>query len=65
MYIDDIINEHGIELARDKIAVLISDKLDEYKKTRNKDIQKELSGLLEDRDKIYNNDKETIKKYLM
>ena len=65
MYIDDIINEHGIELARDKIAVLISDKLDEYKKTRNKDIQRELSGLLEDRDKIYNNDKETIKKYLM
>ena len=62
---EDVIKEHGIELARDQIAILISRKLDEYKETRNKDIQKELSSLLEDREKIYNNDKETIKKYLI
>ncbi len=61
---EDIINEHGIELVIEQLALLISEKMDEFKKTRDKNVERELSILLVDRDKVYNNDKETIEKYL-
>lgn len=61
---EDVVNEHGIELAIGEIALIISQKIDEFKITRDKKIEQELSELIDDRNKIYNNDKETIKKYL-
>ena len=65
MDVNDVIKEHGIELAIERITELISKKIDEYQKTREKEVQNELSVLLEDRNKIYNNDRETINKYLI
>jgi len=61
---DDIINEYGIDFAIESITCLISQKMDEYKNTRDQKIQEELSNLIEERNKIYNNDEEIIRKYL-
>ena len=59
-----IIDEYGIEFAQDKIILQIKEKIEEYKVTKDKNVQKQLVQLLEDREKIYSNDKETIKKYI-
>ena len=53
-----------IELARDKIILQIKEKIKLYKETKDKNVQKELAQLLQDREKIYCNNKETIKKYM-
>lgn len=62
--IDKVINECGIEISIDNIIQEISKKINEYKLNRDEKTSKELQQLLQDRDKIYNFDKETIKKYL-
>lgn len=59
-----IIDEYGIEFAQDKIILQIKEKIEEYKVTKDKNVQKQLVQLLKDREKIYSNDKETIKKYI-
>ena len=61
---DDIINEFGIKLAIQKIAPLITEKLKEYSKKPTKELKKEIIELISDRDAIYSNDKEVIRKYL-
>ncbi len=62
--IDKIINECGIEISIDNIIQDISKKISEYKSNRDENTLKEIQQLLQDRDKIYNFDKETISKYL-
>ena len=60
----EIIEKCGMELATEKVVLLISKKIDEYEKKKDKNIIKEVANLLNDREKIYNNDNETIKKYI-
>ena len=64
MNIEDISKEFEIEFAIEKLAQEMRKKLDQYRETKDKEIQKEIMKLLEDREKIYSNDNEVIKKYL-
>mgnify|MGYP005771402125 CR=1 FL=1 len=64
MNIEDISKEFEIEFAIEKLAREMRKKLDQYRETKDKEIQKEIMKLLEDREKIYSNDNEVIKKYL-
>lgn len=64
MNADDMIKEYGIDFAVETIAKEISKKIDKYKETKDKESEKELARLLYDRKKIYENDLETIKKYV-
>lgn len=61
---DEILEQFGIEFAIENIASLISKKIDEYKINKNEKTEFELSELLKDKEKIYQNDKDVIKKYL-
>lgn len=61
---EKIINEFGIEFAIQKIAPMITEKLIEYKKKPTKNLKEQLIQLISDRDAIYSNDKEVIKKYI-
>lgn len=61
---DKLIEESAIKISIQKIALKINDKMQQYKKTKDKKIESELVELLKDRDLAYSNDKETIKKYL-
>lgn len=61
---EKLIEEYGLELAIEKIAQMITEKIDMYKETNEEEKMKELTELILDREKIYKNDKETIKKYL-
>ncbi|HJJ05731.1 MAG TPA: hypothetical protein OIM45_07860 [Clostridiaceae bacterium] len=61
---EKLIEEFGLELAIEKVAQMITEKIDMYKETNEKEKMKELTELILDREKIYKNDKETIKKYL-
>lgn len=61
---DQIINECGIEIGIDNIIQEISKKISKYKSNRDENTLKEIQQLLQDRDKIYNFDKEIIKKYI-
>jgi hypothetical protein len=61
---EKLIEEYGLELAIEKVAQMISEKIDMYKETNDEEKMKELTELILDREKIYKNDKETIKKYL-
>lgn len=64
MNIEDIINEFGIDIAIEKIIPEIKEKVKKYLETKDENIKKELAELLNDRDKIYSNDTETIRKYV-
>ena len=61
---DDIINEFEIDFAIQKIAPKITEKLMEYNKKPTKELKKEIIQLISERDAIYSNDKEVIRKYL-
>lgn len=61
---EKLIEEYGLELAIEKVAQMITEKIDMYKETNDEEKMKELTKLILDREKIYKNDKETIKKYL-
>lgn len=61
---EEIVKEYELEIALENIVICISEKIDKYKATRDKQTKKELSVLLEDREKIYGHDEQTIKKYL-
>ena len=61
---DQIIEEVGVEIAIERIIPLISEEINKYKKTRDKESSKKLAELLEDRKKIYAYDKDTIRKYI-
>lgn len=61
---EELIKEYGIEFAIEKLAQEISEKIREYKKSKDKNTQKEIIILLHDREKAYNGDMETIKKYV-
>ena len=61
---EKLIEEYGLELAIEKVAQMITEKIDMYKETNDEEKMKELTELSLDREKIYKNDKETIKKYL-
>ena len=61
---DELLKEHGIDLAIELITIKISKKMDEYKQNKDKEIEKELATLLNDKEKIYLGDMETIKKYV-
>ena len=59
-----ITNEFGIEFAIQKISPKITEKLIEYNKRPTEELKKEIIQLISDRDAIYSNDKEIIKKYI-
>ena len=61
---DEIIREYGIEFAIETISLQISDKMEEYKNKHDEKSKEELAKLLENREKIYNGNKEIIRKYL-
>ena len=61
---EKLLDEYGMEFAIQNIAQKIAQKMDEYKDKKDKKYKKELAMLLQDRQKIYLEDKETIKKYL-
>lgn len=61
---EDIINEYGIEFAIETVVQKISQEIDKYKEAKDEQSAKKLAELLEDRRKIYTNDKETIRKYV-
>ncbi|MBQ3415184.1 MAG: hypothetical protein IJH39_07550 [Clostridia bacterium] len=61
---EDVLKEYGIEFAIETITPLIKQKMEEYKETRDSTLEKELANLLKDRDEIYNNNVEIIKKYV-
>lgn len=61
---EELIKEYGMEFAIEKLAQEISEKIREYKKSKDKNTQKEIIILLQDREKVYNGDMETIKKYV-
>ena len=61
---DQIIDEVGIEMAIERIIPQISKEINKYKKTKDKESSRKLAELLEDRRKIYSNDKDTIRKYI-
>lgn len=61
---EELLKEHGIDLAIELITIKISKKMDEYKQNKDKEIEKELATLLNDKEKIYLGDMETIKKYV-
>ena len=60
----EIIEKCGMEIATEQVILLISKKIDEYEIKKDKNIIKEVAKLLNDREKIYNNDIETINKYM-
>ena len=60
---DEILKKCGMEIAIEKIAPMIAEKIKEYKNNRDEKVNLELTKLLKDRKKIYDNDLETIKKY--
>ena len=61
---EKLLNEYGIEFGIEIITKQISKKMDEYRKTKDKKVEKELTMLINDKEKIYNGDMETIKKYV-
>ena len=61
---DKIIDEFGIEFAIENISAQISKTIDEYVKNKTKETEKKLLTLLQEKEKIYTNDRETIKKYI-
>lgn len=64
MELEELIKEFGIDIAIEKITPIISEKIEEYTKTKDENVKKELAELLEDRDNIYNEDEEVIRKYV-
>ena len=61
---EEVINEFGIEFAIQRIAPKITEKLIEYNNKPTKKLKEEVIQLISDRDAIYSNDKEVIKKYI-
>lgn len=61
---EDVLKEYGIEFAIETITPLIKQKMEEYKTTRNESAEKELADLLKDRDEIYKNNTDVIKRYV-
>ena len=61
---EDVLKEYGIEFAIETITPLIKQKMAEYKETRDNKLVIELANLLKDRDEIYNNNTDVIKKYV-
>lgn len=60
---EEMIKEYGIEIAIEKIAQMITEVTEQYKETREENLKEQLLNLIKDRDKIYNNDKDIIRKY--
>lgn len=64
MSLDENIKEYGIEIAIEKIAPMIIEKTRKYKETKDEKVKKELLQLLNDREEIYSNNNEVIRKYI-
>lgn len=62
---EELIKEYGIEIAIEKVAIKITEKTKMYKDSKDEKIKEELVKLLQDREKIYDNDIKTIKKYYL
>ena len=61
---EQIIEEFGIDFAIETLAPKITQEIEKYKKSKDEKSAKKLAELLEDRRKIYANDKDTIRKYV-
>ena len=61
---DLLLNEFGLEIAREKIAREVGKLSIEYEKTQEPKIKKELQILILDRDEINKENMEVIKKYV-
>lgn len=59
-----VIKFYNLDLAIQKIIPKITEKIKIYIKTKDKTAEKELTQLLADRDNIYRNNEDIIKKYL-
>lgn len=60
---EEMIKEYGIEIAIEKISQMLVEVTEKYKKTREENLKEQLLNLIKDRDKVYNNDKDIIRKY--
>ena len=61
---DKLLEDAAIDICIQKIALEINEKMTEYEKSKNSEVKLKMIELIKDRDLIYSNDKETIKKYL-
>lgn len=61
---EEMIQENAIDITIQKIALKINEKMKEYEETKDNIIKLEIIELIKDRDLVYSNDKNTIKKYL-
>ena len=61
---DKLLEDAAIDICIQKIVFEINEKMIEYEKNKNNEIKSKIIELIKDRDLIYSNDKETIKKYL-
>lgn len=59
-----LIQENAMDIARQKIALNINEKMKEYEKTKDNELRLEIIELIKDRDLVYSNDRKTIEKYL-
>ncbi len=60
----EIFKDFEVEASIENLIQKISQKIEEYKSKKDEKTKKELAQLIEDRNKIYNLDEETIKKYI-
>jgi len=60
----NIFKEYKMEVAIDNVIEQIAQEINKYIRTKDKNSIKELAVLIRDRDRIYNNNEETINKYV-
>ena len=61
---DTLLAASAIDICIQRIAVELNENMLKYEKTNDKEIKLKIIELIKDRDLIYANDKNTIKKYL-
>lgn len=61
---EKLIEEDGLRISIQKIALKINEKMKEYEETKDNNVRLELIELIKDRDLVYSNDKKTINKYI-
>ena len=61
---DKLLEDAAIDICIQKIVLEINENMIKYEKNKDNEIKLKIIELIKDRDLIYSNDKETIKKYL-
>ena len=60
---EDLIEEFSMELAIENLMYELSDKINSSDEIKNNNFKSEIMQLINDREEIYNGNKEIIKKY--